>query len=129
MFTLDAIEQAASKVATGADFPQFAKALKAMGVRRNDVYVMNGMAIYFGEGEESIESGPAYENLLIEEESDKEALQQALKTHQQGQSDYQTFCRQAASAGVEKWIIDLNVGTVTYLDMSGKELVTEEIAL
>ncbi len=129
MFTLDAIEQAASKVASGADFPQFVRTLKAMGVRRNDVYVMNGMSVYFGDDEESIESGPAYENLLIEEKSDREALQEALKVHQAGQTDYQTFCRQAAAAGVEKWVIDFSANTVTYLDASGKELITEHIPI
>jgi len=127
MFTLEEIQTAEQKVKSGADFPQFAATLKAMGVTRSDVYVINGMAIYFGIADETVEGAPAYESLLIDEQSSVDDLKEALKTHQQGNTDYQTFCRQAASAGVEKWIVDFNLMTVTYLDMSGNELLTEKI--
>lgn len=127
MFTIEAIQQAESKIKTGADFPNFIKEIKAMGVIRNDVYVMNGMSIYFGNDDHTVESAPVYENLLIEEQSSAEDLKTALKSHQQGSTDYQTFCRQAAAAGVEKWVTDLAAMTVTYLDMSGNELVVERI--
>lgn len=127
MFTIEAIQQAESKIKTGADFPNFIKQIKAMGVIRNDVYVMNGMAIYFGNDDHTVESAPVYESLLIEEQSSEEDLRIALKSHQQGLTDYQTFCRQAAAAGVEKWVTDLTAMTVTYLDMSGNELVVEHI--
>ena len=127
MFTIEAILQAESKIKSGADFPNFIKELKEMGVIRNDVYVMNGMAIYFGNDNHTVESAPVYENLLIEEQSSAEDFKTALKNHQQGLTDYQTFCRQAAAAGVEKWVTDLMAMTVTYLDMSGNELVVEHI--
>lgn len=127
MFTIESIQLAKSKTKTGADFPNFIKEIKAMGVIRNDVYVMNGMAIYFGNDDHTVESAPAYENLLIEEQSSPEDFKTALKIHQQGQTDYQTFCRQAAAAGVEKWVTDLTAMTVTYLDASGHELLVEQI--
>jgi len=127
MFTIEEIQEAEQKIKTGADFPTFIAELKAMGVERNDVYVMNGMAIYFGKDEHTAESAPAYETLLIEEQSSVEELKDALKIHQRGETDYQTFCRQAAAAGVEKWITDLKEMTVTYLDTAGNELVVEHI--
>jgi len=127
MFTIEEINNALEEIKTGADFPQFAAKLKAMGVKRSDVYVMNGMAIYFGNGDETVEGAPVYENLLIEEYSNADELKAALKIHQQGEIDYQTFCRQAAGAGVEKWIIDLVNMKVTYLDMAGNELIVEKI--
>jgi uncharacterized protein YbcV (DUF1398 family) len=126
-FTIEAIKAAEQKIQTGADFPQFIKELKEMGVERNDIYVMNGMSIYFGQDDHTVESAPAYEPLLIEEQSSIEDLKEALKVHQAGETDYQTFCRQAAAAGVEKWVTDLKGMTVTYLDMSGNELVVEKI--
>ncbi|SFH50539.1 DUF1398 domain-containing protein [Pedobacter insulae] len=127
MFTIEAIQQAEQKVKTGTDFPRFIHEIKAMGVERNDVYVINGMSIYFGKDEHTVESAPAYETLLIEEQSSVEDLKEALKIHQLGQTDFQTFCRQAAGAGVEKWIIDLKKMTVSYLDMAGNEMLVEEI--
>lgn len=127
MFTLNQIQQAEQKVKTGADFPKFAQNLKTLGVKRFDVYVMNGMTIYFGSGDEPVEGPPLYENLLIEQNPNQGELKEALKIHQSGETDYQTFCRQAASAGVEKWIVDLEEMTVTYLSIDGTALETEKI--
>lgn len=127
MFTIEEIQKAEQKIKSGADFPKFIKEIKAMGVERNDVYVMNGMAIYFGKDDHTAETPPAYETLLIEEKSSVEDLKEALRVHQTGETDYQTFCRQVASAGVEKWVADLTEMTVTYLDMSGNELIVEKI--
>ena len=126
-FTVEEIHVAEQKIKSGADFPKFINEIKALGVERNDVYVINGMAIYFGKDDHTVESAPVYETLLIEEQSSAEDLKEALKVHQQGETDYQTFCRQAAAAGVEKWVIDLKEMTVTYLDMAGLELVVEKI--
>lgn len=126
-FSIEEIQLAEQKVKTGADFPQFIAALKAMGVERNDVYVINGMAIYFGKDDHTAESAPAYETLLIAEKSSTEDLKEALRIHQHGETDYMTFCKQAAEAGVEKWVTDLNEMTVTYLDAAGNELVVERI--
>lgn len=127
MFTIEEIEKAGAKIQSGADFPQFARDLKELGVMRSDTYVMNGMAIYFGREDHTVESGPVYENLLIEEQSDANELKAALKEHQQGKTDYQTFCRQAAGAGIEKWIIDFKEMTVSYLDIAGTEVLIEHI--
>lgn len=126
-FSIEEIQIAEQKIKTGADFPRFIQEIKAMGVERNDVYVMNGMSIYFGKDDHTVESAPVYEALLIEEQSSAEDLKEALKIHQQGKTDYQTFCRQAAAAGVEKWVTDLKEMIVTYLDMAGNELVVENI--
>lgn len=127
MFTIDDINRAGERIETGADFPRFAKELKEMGVLRSDTYVMDGMAIYFGDDNHTVESGPIYENLLIAQQSSVADLQTALKEHQAGKTDYQTFCKQAAGAGVEKWIIDFPNMTVTYLDIAGTPLLTEHI--
>ena len=127
MFTIEAIQAAEQQIKSGADFPQFIKEIKAMGVTRNDVYVINGQSIYFGNDDQTAESAPAYESLIIETTSSAEDLKEALKAHQEGKSNFDTFCRQAASAGVEKWVTDLVAMTVTYIDTEGNELVVEEI--
>ncbi len=127
IFTIEDIQRAEQKIKTGADFPQFIQEIKALGVERNDVYVMNGMSIYFGKDDHTVESAPAYEALLIEDQSSASDLKEALRIHQAGETDFQTFCRKAASAGVEKWVTDLKEMTVSYLDMAGNELVVEHI--
>ncbi len=127
MFSIKDIDAAIQRMKTGADFPKFAVELKEMGVARVDVYAINGLSIYFGENDHTVEGSPIYEPLLIEQETSIADLQEALKIHQHGASDYQTFGRQAAGAGVEKWVIDLKNMTTTYLDASGNEMVVEDI--
>lgn len=127
MFTLEQIHTEARKVKTGADFPKFINELKKIGINRSDVFVMDGMAIYYGKDNQTVETGAAYENLLISEKASSDTLKKALKSHQQGKTDYSTFCKQAAEAGVEKWIIDLNEMSVSYFAMDGKILVKENI--
>lgn len=129
MFTKEDIQAAESKIKTGSDFPQFIKELKELGVVRNDVYVSNGLSAYFASEDEVLQVRPdEYPELVINEESSIEKLTHALKIHQTGETDYITFCKQAADAGVEKWITDLTTMTCTYLDTTGNELVKQTIA-
>ena len=128
MFTIENIKAAEAKIKRGADFPQFIKEIKEMGVVRNDVYVANGLSIYFDDEDNTQQASPAeYPEVVINDESSVVKLQHALKVHQDGESDYFTFCKQAADAGVEKWVIDLNNMTCTYLDTESIELVKEKI--
>ncbi|MCX3265352.1 DUF1398 domain-containing protein [Pedobacter agri] len=128
MFSLEEIKAAESKIKTGADFPKFIQEIKAIGVVRNDVYVSNGLSIYFDDEDNAQQASPEeYPSLIVNDESSAAKLEHALKIHQQGETDYFTFCKQAADAGVEKWVIDLGHMTCTYLDTEGNELVKEKI--
>jgi uncharacterized protein YbcV (DUF1398 family) len=128
MFTIENIQVAESKIKTGADFPRFIKEIKEMGVTRNDVYVSNGLSIYFDDEDNAQQISPdEYPALIINDESSTGKLAHALKIHQQGETDYFTFCKQAADAGVEKWVTDLEEMTCTYLDSEGNELIKENI--
>ncbi|MFC4210666.1 DUF1398 domain-containing protein [Pedobacter lithocola] len=128
MFQIEEIKKAESKINTGADFPRFIKDIKALGVVRNDVYVANGLSIYYGDDDQTVQASPAeYPALVINDESSEDKLKHALEVHQKGETDYFTFCKQAADAGVEKWVIDLKDMTCTYLNNEQKELVQEKI--
>lgn len=128
MFTIENIQAAESKIKTGADFPQFIKEIKELGVKRNDVYVSSGLSIYFDDEDNALQVSPeGYPALSINDESSAGKLEHALKIHQQGETDYFTFCKQAADAGVEKWVTDLEEMSCTYLDAEGNELVKETI--
>lgn len=128
MFSIEEIKAAESKIKTGADFPQFIKEIKALGVVRNDVYVANGLSVYFNSDDYSVQASPdEYPELVINSEPSAEKLEHALNIHQRGETDYFTFCKQAADAGVEKWVIDLNSMTCSYLDTKQTELVKEGI--
>ncbi|KQR67390.1 DUF1398 domain-containing protein [Pedobacter sp. Leaf176] len=131
MFSIEEIKASESRIKTGADFPKFIKKIKEMGVVRNDVYVSTGLSVYFDNDDYSVQTSPDEypPSLVINDESSADKLQHALQVHQRGETDYYTFCKQAADAGVEKWIIDLIEMTCTYLDTSQNELVKEKIQL
>ena len=127
MFTIEQIEKANAKVKSGADFPQLAQDLIDLGVVKNDVYVSDGRAEYFAQNGESIQTNAVYAPLTVADTSDAEQFRHYLQIHQQGQTDYPTFCRHSAETGVEKWTIDFAEMTCTYLDKQGNGLLTEKI--
>lgn len=127
MFTLDQIKTAHAKVKSGADFPKYIQELKGLGLLVYDNYVSDGHTDYFGANDFKLLGVAKYSVLAIADRASVDELKNALRIHQQGQTDYPTFCRQAATAGVEKWTVRLLGMTCTYYDKSGNEMVVEKI--
>ena len=127
MFTLDQIHQASAKVKSGADFPRFVIDLKSLGITHYENFVIDGHTKYYGWNNFSVEDKAKYEPFNVSDESSAVNLKHAITIHQQGQTDYLTFCRQAAEAGVEKWTTHMIEMTVTYFDKQEKILVSEPI--
>lgn len=127
MFTLEQIAAAHSAVKSGADFPAYVQALIALGVKGYDVFVTDGHTQYFGPDGDTLESGAQYPALPVALASDPERFCACLKRHQAGETDYPTFCRDAATTGVEKWRVDMAAMTCTYLDHTGQAILVETI--
>ncbi|MGB4448229.1 MAG: DUF1398 family protein [Cloacibacterium sp.] len=127
MFTVQQIELAHGKVKYGADFPKYIQEIKELGVIAFETFVKDSHTQYFGENNFSINSLPQYEELYIAEITDAHKFMSQLKLHQQGKTDYFTFCKDCAEAGIEKWKVDLNQMTCTYYDQSDHEILVEEI--
>ncbi|MGB4775529.1 MAG: DUF1398 family protein [Daejeonella sp.] len=129
MFTINQIKEAHSKVKSGADFPKYIQELKKLSVVAYNIYVTDGHAEYTGAGNFTIASESKYPLLNIAETGSKEKLAHSLSIHQQGQTDYLTFCKQAAEAGVEKWTVHVVEMTCTYYDKTGNKLLVEKISV
>lgn len=129
MFTINQIKEAHAKVQSGADFPKYVQELIELGVIRYDNYVNDGHCIYFGKNDFNITSEAEYASITIAEISDTEKFKHCLKIHQQGQTNYPTFCSDAAETGVEKWTVDMLEMTCTYYDKAGNKMVVENIPL
>lgn len=127
MFTLEQVKAAHANVKSGADFPAYVQDLIPLGVKSYDIFVTDGHGEYHGEKNYSIRSAADYMALNIVDSSNTEAFRHKLKMHQQGKTDYATFCQDAADAGVEKWTVDMQEMTCTYYDKAGNKLVTETI--
>lgn len=129
MFTLQQIKEAHSKVRSGADFPQYIRDLFSMGILKYTIYVTDGHAEYLGEKTYKIESNGIYPMLKIAPEVNTYKFKEYLKIHQQGHTDYFTFCENCAETGINKWIVDIVAKTCTYYDKSGNLILEENIPI
>jgi uncharacterized protein YbcV (DUF1398 family) len=127
MFTLNQIKEAHAKVKSGADFPKYIHDLSQLGILAYTSYVNDGHTQFMGISGFTLTSEPKYAVLTVADESKTNEFQNYLKLHQQGQSDYHTFCRQAAETGTEKWVSDLKAMTCTYYDKKGEVMLVEDI--
>ncbi len=127
MFTVEQIEQAHLKVKSGADFPKYIQEIKQLGVVAFETWVDDSHTEYFGDNNFETQSLPQYAPLTIADESNKELFTHYLKIHQQGQTDYFTFCQHCAETGIEKWFVSLDTMLCTYFDKVGKNILEEKI--
>lgn len=127
MFTLDQIKAAHQKVKSGADFPAFIRELKSFGVISYHTYVSDGHIMYVGLGNYERQSPAKYSSMTIADPADRDQFIQDLRTHQQGGSDYPTFCNQCAASGVDMWIVSLVEMTCSYYDKNGEQILVEAI--
>lgn len=127
MFTVEQIKAAHSQVKSGADFPKYIQAIKQLGVKTFETWVIDSHTEYFGESGYQTRSEPMYEHLVISDKSDKNQFSHYLKIHQRGETDYKTFCRHCAETGIEKWFVSLNEMTCTYYDKAGNRILVEQI--
>lgn len=127
MFQLTDIKAAHSKVNSGADFPAYIQDLIKLGVTRYNSFVNDGHVVYYGENNYQITAEAKYPLLDMAGTGNQEHFITKLKLHQQGQTDYPTFCRDAAAAGVEKWCVDMKQMTCTYYDKADTVMLEEKI--
>lgn len=129
MFTTEQIKAAHSKVKSGADFPAYVQDIIQLGVTYYETYVTDGHTDYFGKDDYQTATAPKYDALAIADISNIAQFQRDLKAHQQGQTDYMTFCNDCARSGVEKWVVCMEKMTCTYYDKAGNEMLAEQIPL
>lgn len=98
-----------------------------MGMSHYDHFVADGRIRYTGSNGFHIDAPAKWPEQAIATEGDAAQLKTALETHQQGGSDYLTFCQQSAAAGVEKWTTDMQAMRCSYYSLSGAVLLEEVI--
>ncbi len=127
MFTIEQIKAAHSKVKSGADFPAYIQDIKKIGVTYYEAFVSDGHIDYYGANDYKTSSDSTYDALTIATTSNIEQFKTDLKAHQQGKTDYPTFCSDCAKSGIEKWVVCMDKMTCTYYDLAGTELLVEQI--
>lgn len=127
MFTEEQIKLAHSKVKSGADFPAYIQDIKKLGVTYYETFVVDGHTDYFGINDYKISTTAKYAPLVIADVSNIEQFKIDIKAHQQGKTDYPTFCTDCAKAGLEKWSVSMDKMTCTYYDKAGNKILVEGI--
>ena len=127
MFTIDQIKAAHEKVKSGADFPNYIQDLINLGVKGYDAFVHDGHVEYFGENNFRAAETKTYNTLTIAPSANKERFIEFLVMHQDGQTDYMTFCNHAAQCGIAKWRVDIIEMTCTYFDSAENPILIEKI--
>lgn len=127
MFTKEQIQAASAKAKSGADYPRLVQDFKSIGIKKYEHIVGDGSNVYYGDDAYSVTIFHEQNPILVSDDPSVEKLKQALSIHQQGKTDYPTFCLESGKAGVEKWVSDLDTMTVSYLDKTGKVLLEESI--
>jgi len=127
MFTIAQIKNAHSKVKSGADFPEYIQDILKLGVIYFETYVFDGHTNFFGTNGFKISSEGEYLRLQVADKSNLPQFKTDLKTHQKGNTDYPTFCKNCATSGVEKWIVSIVNMTCSYYDKEGKVMLVETI--
>lgn len=127
MFTVEQIKTAHSKVKSGADFPAYIQDLKKLGVTHYETFVADGHTDYYGANDYKTTSPAKYDLLNVAEKSQTEQFKTDLKAHQNGKTNYPTFCNDCAKSGIEKWVVYMDKMTCTYFDKAGNEILVEVI--
>ncbi|MFY1046639.1 DUF1398 domain-containing protein [Chryseobacterium sp. GP-SGM7] len=126
-FTIDEIKAEHQKVKNGADFPKYIQEIKNLGVSHYKSFVTDGNTQYFDAENNYAETGRKYSDLIVSENLNLDQFKTRLKFHQQGGTDYMTFCKDCAENGIEGWKMDLNEMTCTYFDKNGNDVLVEEV--
>lgn len=127
MFTIDQIKEAHAKVQTAADFTNYIQDLIILGVKGYDTYVQDGLVEYYGVNNFKVGTNEKYSEIKISATANKELFIEFLVMHQEGQTDFLTFCKQAAQCGIAKWRVDIVAMTCTYFDLAENEIVIEKM--
>ena len=127
MFTIAQIKEAHSKVQSGADFPAYIQELIALGVQGYDTFVNDGHVEYYGADNFRAVATETYANITIAPFANKERFIEFLVMHQDGQTNYLTFCNHAGQCGIAKWSVDIIEMTCTYYDLSDAAILIEKI--
>jgi uncharacterized protein YbcV (DUF1398 family) len=127
MFTKEELETAHRNVRSGADFPAYIREISALGVVRFETAVRDGETVYADAHGHEVAGGPKYHPLEIAETPDAAGFAASLKAHQEGGSDFFTFCADCARSGIHHWTVRIGPMTCTYVDPAGNEILVEQI--
>jgi uncharacterized protein YbcV (DUF1398 family) len=128
MFTIEQINDLHDRLGSAKTFPEYVRALKALGVERCDSYLADGHSEYLGHGGQRVISPPVHEVLPVAATGQRETFLQHLGRHERRETTYLEMSRGLVQSGIEKWTVDTDRMTMTFYDKAGTEMLVEQIS-
>lgn len=126
MFTIEQIDDLHARLGSAKTLAEYVR-LKALGVERYESYLADGHSEYFGQGGHRVVS-PVHEVLAVAETSEREAVLQHLRRHEQRQTTYLEMSVGLAQSGIEKWAVGTGRMTMTFYEKAGREMLVEQVS-
>ncbi len=108
------------------NYPQLFKGLKEAGVTSYSVDVIRYRITYFSEGRTFVENGPKDWKVEIGSFKEEEVVK-AIRRAQRRETNYQTFLKEIAAAGIPKYYVSMSECAVNYLGVDIQNKYVEKI--
>lgn len=105
-------------------FPYLAEVLRQAGVTRNLWYLPACQSVFLtNDGPVAMQGAPLVSGIADVPPFDREALINAIRTDQSGESTFPEFLAASWQAGVVRYDVDFAARTVTYFGCNGEQYV------
>jgi uncharacterized protein YbcV (DUF1398 family) len=127
MFTIQQIDDLHDRLGSMDTFAEYVRALESLGVEAFTSYLTDGHSEFIGRDGYAVKSPAAHERLNVSDASNREKFLEHLTLHSQHKTSYLEMSKGLAESGIEKWIVDMNRMTMSYVDRAGNEMLVEAI--
>lgn len=107
-------------------YPQLFDGLRAIGVRSYTMDVLQYTIEYSGDSETLLETGPTAWKAQLGDFSEAEVIK-AVRRSQRRETDYPTFLKEIAAAGVPKYYVSMSERTVSYVSSDPRNKYVEKV--
>lgn len=107
-------------------YPQLFKGLKSAGVRSYRMDVVNYAIEYVGDGESVLEHGPSTWKVEVGTFNEADVIK-AIRRTQRQETDYPTFLKEIAAAGIPRYDVSMSENTVSYMGSDPKNKYVEKV--
>ncbi|MGO4258240.1 GNAT family N-acetyltransferase [Marmoricola sp. RAF53] len=127
VFTMSQIDDIHARLGRADSVAAYLRALAEIGVVRFDSFVTDGHSEYVDAAGGRVVSAAHHPVLRIAGTSDRDAFLEHLRLHADGRTSYVEMSEGLAASGIEKWVADTALLTMTYVDRAGRALLVQHL--
>ena len=128
MFTIEQINDLHERLGSAKAFPEYVRALKALGIERCDSYLFDGHSEYLGQGGHRVVRHRSTRCLPSWKPVNARRSLSTCAVTSRARRRYLEMSMGLAQSGIEKWTVDTGRMTITFYDKAGREMLVEQIS-